>query len=299
MDDVVIIDQAAFRACRPAVVEKLRGSKIDGIFALDCFNETKLKQVTANFKSKAAIGSNQRFYNNRDAKPPRARLAVHQTYHEKLMREVVACLNKLNASNIDVIAGKILKVIDANNIGDVVRHVVEKSCTNGTYIEHFFALLEKLGNKEVVKECIAESVARFLDDFGETVSELEKIEYSDYDQFCDFVKRKSVLQAKNKLVMHYEGGAVAEFFGRLIDMIKPELAPHVQDLLVQLVADHMGQGSEALYLQLGQSLGRLDPFISSKSRFLLQDVMKETESKHKVGFFVCKARQRGKVSRGT
>ena len=299
MDDVFIIDQNAFRATRPNVVEKLTGSKIDAIFALDCFNESKFKQVATNFKSNSrhqgTTSSSQRFFNQRDAKPPRSRGGV-QSYNEKLMREVTSNLNKLNGSNVDAIIVKINKLIDENNINQIVTHIINKSCTNGSYMEHFFALLNNMGHEPIVEECITQFVDDYISNFKATINGLLDLVYDDYDQFCDFVKQKSTIQNKSKLVLFYIKKGTVEncidtYFDQVLSLVKPSLATHVQDLLIQLVADIMADGTESTYIHLAQELVEIEKFISAKSKFMIQDVMKENEFKHNK-LFVCKARRR-------
>ena len=296
MDDVVIICQDAFLATRPVQIDRIVSAKIDAIFALDCFNEQKVKQMAFKPRSTNSSSSGHRFAHiGKDLKPPRARIGV-QSYQEKLMREVTSNLNKLNGANVDTIAGRLARLFDAHNAQCIISHVLEKSCTNGSYIEHFFTLMQKIGHEEAVEQCIKAFVNLHMVNMESVFCNLESLEYNDYDQFCDFIKQKNVVINKNKLVLHYIKNGVVDtcmddYFDRVFGLIQPGVPGHIQDLLLQLVADLTLVGPESCYNKLMRANEALFAFISSKSKFLIQDTLNQCESRHG-NLFVCKARGR-------
>lgn len=292
--DVIFIDQGTFCASCPTTdLKLLTGEKIDAIFALDCFNDAKFKQVTANIRPKT-----QARYTSTHAKPPRARLGVH-SYHEKLMREVTSNLNKINGSNLDTIAERIIKLIDANNVVEIVNVVLDKTCTNGTYMQHFVSMLDKF-DPATVTQAIVSFAELYIDSLESIMEELAAIDYNDYDQFCSFLKKKNTIVAQNQLVITYikRGTIYAldtnDLFDKLLNLLVPSQPSHIQDMLIQLLADVLTHGScETTYIHFAQAFqDRLVHFISQKSKFLIEDVIKAEEQRHNK-MFVVKGRRRG------
>ena len=323
MDEIIMIELGLFHEYKPCNIVKLSSAKVIEIFALDCFNEAKLKQVTAAMKPRPGRGhdnnssssnsnsnnSNSRsFYNgnngnNREVKAPRARIGI-QSYHEKFMREITSNLNKINGSNMDIVLKRIEKVMDANNVNEVVNIVLTKSCTNGTYLQHFVSLLDKLkltsAYQSIVTDCIRSFANTFINNLTHTFEQLALYDYDDYDQFCKFIKEKNQIVNTNKLLLIYMERDLVDctpdlYFEKLIGMIDASQPVHLQDMLVQVVADFFATkhgSTEHTCHQLAHIYhDRLEGFISTKSKFLFQDTMRANELKNS-NVFICKSRRR-------
>ena len=332
MDEIIVIELGLFHEYKPCNIVKLASAKIIEIFALDCFNEAKLKQVTAAMKPRPGRGhdhmsssssnsnntntnnssSSRSFYNgnngnNREVKAPRARIGI-QSYHEKLIREITSNLNKINGSNLDIVYKRIEKVIDLNNVNEIVNIVLVKSCTNGTYLHHFVSLLDKLTAaatyQDIVTDCIRAFANGFIDNLTKTFEQLALYDYDDYDQFCKFIKEKNQIVNTNKLILIYMDRDSRDdiiqctpdlYFEKLVGMIDVSQPVHLQDMLVQVVADFFAtknSSNEHTCQQLAHIYhDRLEGFISTKSKFLFQDTMRANELKNS-NVFICKSRRR-------
>lgn len=262
--------------------------KILEILALDCFNEAKCKQVAATI-IKPKIQKNY-FQNSRESKPPRFKFISAQ---EKCIREITSNLNKINGSNMDVIATRILKMMDGNNVADITVNVLNKACTNGTYLQHFVSLIDKLQNvfHNVTLKCIQEFSSSFISSIGDTFKELEQFDYNDYDQFCTFLKLKNTMLNKNKLVLIYMSRNMIDcnidlYFPKIVSFLDGTRPIHLQDTMVQMIADmpvaHIDYNTIALLYH--------ESFLSTKSKFMIQDILGSIESSNK-NIFVCKAKK--------
>ena len=262
--------------------------KILEILALDCFNEAKCKQVAATI-IKPKIQKSY-FQNSRESKPPRFKFISAQ---EKCIREITSNLNKINGSNLDIIASRILKMMDGNNVVEITSNILNKACTNGTYLQHFVSLIEKLQNafyKETIA-CIQEFSSSFILNIKDNLEELEHFDYNDYDEFCTFLKLKNTMLNKNKLVLIYMGHNMIDFnmdayFQKIISFIDGTRPIHLQDTMVQMIADmpvaHVDYNTIALLYH--------ESFLSTKSKFMIQDILGNIESINK-NVFVCKAKK--------
>jgi hypothetical protein len=341
MDELIVIELVLFHEYKPSCVVKLSGTKIEGMFALDCFNEAKFKQVTAAMKPRPQVGhgpnhgqghgpnqghgqgqyNNNNHHNNnnnnsrsffsspREVKAPRARIGI-QSYHDKFMREITGNLNKINGSNMDAVFKRIEKIIDANNVNEVIGIVLTKACTNGTYMQHFISLLDKLDAtyKGIVPGCIHDFADKFINTLVPCFDQLALYDYEDYDQFCKFLKEKNTIMSTNKLVLVYmdkqhsndDGDmTIIEctpdlYFEKLVNMIDASQPVHLQDMLVQLLSDLFASkhgSSEHTCHQLAHIYhDSLEEFISTKSKFMFQDIMQANELKNS-NVFICKARR--------
>ena len=291
-----IIEPELFHAYKPTEVLRLTGEKITSIFALDCFNEAKFKSMAP--RATPASTKARNFYQQcKEVKPPRSR--VIQTCHERFLRELTGNLNKINGSNIDVMVKRIDKLVDATNIKDVVDIIMCKACTNGSYMSHFLALLDRIPNTSSHICTYIDAYIAELDTMFNTT--LKQFDYEDYDQFCKFLKQKNVILCMNLITIKYMGCNVIEYsptvyLNKLFDMIDDTLPVHLQDTLVQMVADFLkskqscssSNASNAAHDKLGELYhASLESFLSSKSKFVILDIMTAYDKKN---LFVCKSR---------
>ena len=300
--DTLIIEHELFLAYKPKGLKKLTGEKIIAIFLLDCFNESK------QFVPKTFHGQNGQT-NNRGrilyqkghiehVKAPRARLGV-QSYQEKFLREITSNLNKVNGSNLDVMAKRINKIMDDNNLDQVVNIILNKAVTNGTYMMHFVSLLDKLVVPNM-ESLINTYIQTYLSGLEETfTNKMSAYDYDDYDQFCQFLKQKNTILSTNNLALSYMARDIVVdscpevYFDKLVSMIDNTLPMHLQDMLIQMIADFFKtkHASPVTFSTLCQAYHTtLDSFLSSKSKFQVQDVIAAYKSKN---VFVCKSRTTG------
>jgi len=303
--DTLIIEHELFLAYKPKdCLKKLQGEKITAIFLLDCFNETKQFVPKAFHPSHTSHANAVKpRYNNRGErggqehhiKAPRSRIGV-QSYQEKFLREITSILNKVNASNIDVMAKKILKIMDANNLDQVVNIILTKAVTNGTYMQHFVSLLDniKIPEMNALVNTFVQSYLSGLQDVFKT--QMAAYNYEDYDQFCQFLKQKNTILSTNNLALLYmsRDGVIDAcpdvYFDKILSMIDSDLPVHLQDMLIKMIADFFKtkHASTITYGTLNEVYHTsLESFLSSKSKFQVQDVMAAYSRRN---IFVCKAR---------
>lgn len=289
MEDVIFIELDSFFALKTNCNEADRkpSNKVVEILLLDCFNEAKCKQVASTI-IKPKITKN--FF--RETKPPRARTMLINA-REKCMREITSNINKINGSNLDVIATRIIKVMDDHNAEEIVNHVLEKACSNGSYLEHFIALIDRIQDafKTPTLKCMQAFTSNFISNMTSQFNALEGFDYNDYDQFCQFLKLKNTLLNKNKLILIYMSREIVEcnievYFQKINSHLDLNTPIHLQDTIVQMIVDIP---IASIDYNMIATLYH-ESFLSTKSKFMIQDILTKIEASSK-NVFVCKAKK--------
>lgn len=184
MGTFVISPEVFLERYAHAIQNVYNNPKIAEILALDCFNDK------ANFVPKRRV---------HQVTPPSS-LPVRQkektlSYHDKLIREVIGNINKINTSNFKIICNKIHRIIDANNVAEITSIVLETA--SGPHHIYMEQLMNMLNNfpaplHEIKMATIREFAQNSIDGIDAIITTLNEME-ENYDNFCKTIKAKSHL----------------------------------------------------------------------------------------------------------
>lgn len=277
MDEIITIDMSVFLGLRPNPQKLITNDKISDIFALDCFNENSAKFTTHTFKSKPI----NPYQNHRIPLGQRPQLIKTISYHDKLMREVTGIINKINASNIQLIFKKIERVIDANNVNLISEIVLDKSTIHTSYMFELVKLLDvmRAHYEELVAKTISHYIETFVDTLTTNLTLLLELDYKNYDQYCLFVLRKKVLINKVTLVLyllhhyHYSSYTPDDIFTRILQQFNTFRSNAQMQVLVLEMLDTVFRNYEdADAVTMAIDFGCIDD-LTLKSKFIFQDIM--------------------------
>ena len=173
-----------------AIQKEYNNSKITEILALDCFNDK------ANFVPKRKLP-----VQNQTSLPMRQKEKT-LSYHDKLIREVIGNVNKINTSNFDIICKKIHRIIDAHNIAEITRIVL--STASGPHHIYMDQLMNMLNNfPEKLQEIKIATIRDFAEESIDNIDNILKTIHNmeeNYDNFCKTQKIKSHLGFRLQLL---------------------------------------------------------------------------------------------------
>lgn len=135
----------------------------------------------------------------------------HSVYHNSNikkhpLKDVQALLNKITVSSCDAITQKLVRICaQKDDISEVVELVIQKCYKHGTYAHLYHNLLCEMYNRYAcqVKNATSVFVKVFADDLASELNKLEvepnPVEF--YDDYCTYIKQKTVLMKKLECVL--------------------------------------------------------------------------------------------------
>lgn len=199
MEECIFINPEIFLERYPFAIQFqnsiLSTEKIKNILALDCFHDK------ANFVPKRRV--------NQSNAPQQVHIRQKEktlSYHDKLIREVIGNINKINTSNFDTICNKISRIIDANNIGEITRIILETA--SGPHHIYMDQLLNMLNNfPQNLNEAKMSTIKNFSEESIENIdnllSMLNDLDLDEnYDNFCKLIKQKAYLSYRWIMLYH-------------------------------------------------------------------------------------------------
>ena len=252
---------------------QLKSAKINDILALDCFNEK------VNFVPKRA-----KHNTNTNISTHIRHKDKTLSYRDKLLREVIGNINKINTSNFNNICIKICRIVDINNVYEIVNIILEYACgQHYVYMTQLLDMLNKFPEQfyDIRQQGMFDFGKKSLESFDNTFENLNNLNHEIYDEFCKLLKDKTYLYQRWILLynlfdtnqVNLEPEVVFEKLkNNLIIYQKNKiLQTHILDMILvffqKFKRDHMH-----LYLTFLEIIDTLDP-MTTKGNFICKDIM--------------------------
>ena len=253
---------------------QLKSDKINEILALDCFNEK------VNFVPKRAKHNT---HNNNVSTHIRHKEKT-LSYRDKLLREVIGNINKINTSNFNNICIKICRIVDINNVCEIVNIILEYACgQHYVYMSQLMDMLNKFPEQfnDIKEQAIHDFAEKSLESFDTSFETLNELDHEIYDEFCKLLKDKTYLHQrwillynlfdKNQINLQLEV-IFEKLNNNLITYQKNKiLQTHILDMIFvffqKFKVDHMH-----IYLTFLETIDTLDT-MTTKGNFICKDIM--------------------------
>lgn len=118
---------------------------------------------------------------------------------DRLNREVVSLLNKLNKSNFNTISQRIYRCCDLNTFNEILDTIVKKCAVEETYIDVYINLIEGLYSSFDLDMILCKYIKDFVYNLSSTIEHLDNTSHIEYDDFCTYVLNRKKLFAMNVL----------------------------------------------------------------------------------------------------
>jgi len=135
----------------------------------------------------------------------------HSVYHNSTiqkhpLKDIQALLNKITVSSYEVIAQKLVRICaQKDDVSDVVELVIQKCYKHGTYANLYHKLLCDMYNRYAYQ--VNQATSAFVKTFAaDLAAELKLLEFEPnpiecYDDYCAYIKQKTVLMKKLECVL--------------------------------------------------------------------------------------------------
>lgn len=210
------------------------------------------------------------------------------SYIDRIRREVLSLLNKVSTSNQKVIVDKVIKLVDINNVKDIVKMIVEKCVTQHTYISMFMTLLGKIkldhNASHVIDDIIDTTISDYFNSFDERISFLggTQANIEDYNKLCDYLKCKENLLLSNRafitLIKHnLSTHKFQSYYTRMLDKQKhAQWNNNTSDVLARLMYDYFVISEQhnliSDFTKMLDDIG-VSCMFDSKTKFIILDIM--------------------------
>lgn len=188
------------------------------------------------------------------SKPPVSFITMKKnkvlSYQEKVSRETVSILNKINDSNFDVIFDKLQRFCDVNNAEIIANKIIFKCCTQEYYADIFLKMLQFLHQKfpTQLDAVFTEFKKQTLDGFQHDTEGMSIKAQSTYDEYCDFVLERNILVQKHKILMIFVLQNLIDIdIKAYIDLLCLELKTSGSVIKIDLIATIMTQVNDVLH----------------------------------------------------
>jgi hypothetical protein len=174
----------------------------------ECFINTVYKYSPGK-NTNGGWNSSGKSYDTKDInRGPRKKLFASDTPLkpiEKILKSIKTFINILNKSNQSIIEVKLIKIM--LNTTDEEKNCILKSfvhlCTlHSPYLETFVNIINNVFHCKDVEIYGKELCQRFVLDLPEYISSMENLDYSNYDEFCMFNKKKEILYNLLYIIVH-------------------------------------------------------------------------------------------------
>jgi hypothetical protein len=263
--DIVVISPDDFRKYRQNSMLLTNIERIESILNHSCFTNKQIPFIPKKYNNTTREQADQQ---------PKRKIIL--SYEERMSRELLSNLNKLNSNNMNVVLPKIKKLVDEKNVDAIVNIILAKSCYSGSFFDQYMVLLNELKTcYPQVNMCIINFINNYIDTFSDQINILKAIDYNNYDQFCLFVKEKARLMLINKFTLKYlfEDNNTDSYIELLFNAVSEDDPVHIQDMMIELVSNTIKQVpiTRQQMTMLSQLYDDWTSFISCKSKFLLED----------------------------
>ena len=118
---------------------------------------------------------------------------------DRLNREVISLLNKLNKCNFIAISQRIYRCCDRNTFIEILDTIVKKCAVEETYIDVYINLIHGLNSIFNLDLILCKYIKDFVYNLSSTIEHLDNTSHIEYDDFCIYVLNRKKLFAMNVL----------------------------------------------------------------------------------------------------
>lgn len=200
------------------------------------------------------------------------------SYQEKIQRETVAILNKINDSNFGVLCEKLLKLCDENSLETVVSMILKKCYMQEYYLHIYIKVFEMIHQKYDAKllTFFNKFVGMIQEEIDNDLNSIVQNDVDDYNNYCDFVMKKKVLVQKHKTLMHlykrnWVNLNIDMFFRKLVNLIETNTNTVMLDVLITICYE-VAKVEPVLFLKMLNTTTLDQHNMNTKTKFLLSDI---------------------------
>lgn len=251
-----------------------------------CFKEELIPLVYNN---------NTRLYNTSKHTPkvhvssPRRRKLLSSS--DKLYREIMSLLNKVNESNFSIIKERLLKVCDESNIEIIVNLLLLKCYSQDFYSNVYFKLFDifPLNLRDIISLLLEKFVNHIRDNTENDLQTIiqTSIEQEKYDKYCDLIKQKRIFTQKHKTILLLEQHKwvkldVDEYLKDIFLLMTTTRDSLILDVLMKLCSVISGIcGTNQTFTSAILSFRNPNVNMCSKTTFLLRELQEPGNKKMK------------------
>lgn len=209
------------------------------------------------------------------------------TSTERLERDILALLNKINASNKSVIFKTLLNLSTPTNVDKIAQTILVNSFNQHSYLDLFVDLINELSVQHNTVLVILEG---FSSDFESVTKDIlntmQDIDQTQYDQFCSFGVYRSRLFSRQTLLLKFldlnliKSFESDSYFSYLTEMFKEYTSSNNQSLvfiIITLISDFTSfyqDCSKAIFLI---DLMTSKQILGKKNEFTVQTLVHKLE----------------------
>lgn len=289
MTDIITVSVNIFDSIKKtSIIDTNIKSKYDKIFEkYECFFKT-------NIGPKNIDPKNNKYGTNHHSKkidvflheqPVRTPIKKQKTLHQ----EILGLLNVLNKANYSKILSKFRLMASKENITVLVEEILHKSCLQIVYVSYYTQLLLDLIEKSGYSSQIIKTVEIFYKNLLESdyiIFQNKSNITDEYDLFCTEQKHKTLVQAKNNLVIILNKKNILmidinEYIRFILLHLQKSLADiYHLDLILSLLVDIVSYTKEKInFFNHFQLVGALKNIIDNppnkKISFITENILKK------------------------
>jgi hypothetical protein len=223
MYDIIVIDKETFLASTINTIDNNKYRlKLEELFKTnECFINTTYKFSTSKGNG---WNSSRPITDNKDGIRKKLFASdVPLKPIDKILKSIKTFINILNKGNQLVIESKIRKIMLNTSEEEqecILRSFVHMCILHSPYLETFIDIMKNVFTVENIESYGCKLRESFVADLPQFMCALYTLEYSNYDDFCMFNKKKELLQNKLYIIMHMSDDDIKiSFSDKIIDIL--------------------------------------------------------------------------------